>query len=140
MKFALKSKDLKTNLVFEDKLFNDIKESHVHAYAEFHIGMYLDLLEKLENDILRIEKYHRYLNKYAEYQNFAETIENIKDRNLNNNKLVAECEVNFMETYNSIQQIKNLEGEFRIEADMVEKEMREANKNFQLNNTNLNLG
>jgi hypothetical protein len=126
MKFALKSKDLKTNLVFEDNLFNEIKDSQVRAYRELYINMYLDLIEKLEADILRVEKFHKYLGKYAEYQNFGETIENIKARNINNNKLVAECEKNFMEIYASVNLIKDLDMEFKDEADRLDKDVREA--------------
>jgi hypothetical protein len=126
MKFALKSKNLKTNLVFEDNLFNEIKETHVRAYRELHINMYLDLIEKLEADILRIEKFHKYLIKYGEYQNFSETIENIKLKNVHNNKLVAECEKNFMEIYASVNMIKDLDIEYKEEADRLDKDVREA--------------
>jgi hypothetical protein len=130
MRFALKSKDLKTNLVFEDNLFNEIKDHHVKAYSEFHINMYLDLIEKLEYDILRIENFHRHLNKYAEYQDFGNTIENIKAKNILNNKLIAECEKNFMEVYASVNFIKDLDNEYKEEADRLDKDVKEAKNIF----------
>jgi hypothetical protein len=92
MRFAWKAKLYDSNIAFNDNKYNAINSNLLRCNEHFYLDFVLDIINKLENDILLCQTFGVYLQKYSRIKKFEDVIRITSEKNRLINFAISEME------------------------------------------------
>lgn len=136
MDYAFLAKNAGKMYIFEDNLYKDIEEKHLRCFNIFYFNFIFSIVEHLEKDCLTIEMYHNHLILYKDIKDYEQKIADIRNQNENNYEQVAELEMRFIQIYENLNEIRQLQSEIldmdqeiKAELEIMEIEKMKLNDN-----------
>jgi hypothetical protein len=105
MRFALKAKRYDRNIAFNDNKYNAINQSLIKCMELFYLDLCLDLINKLENDILKCQDFGIYLQNYSKIKKFEEAIQKMFEKNKLINYAISEMEEKILSLIDDIKEM-----------------------------------
>ena len=123
MLHAWKSKDSNKTAINNNK-YSCINEIYLKTHETILIKLQLEIIEYLENNILTISNFKNHLEKYTEFKNYDNIINDIRSRNNKVNKYIHDIEEKIYVLLIDIQYLTNRTNSYD-DVDIKEEECKE---------------
>ena len=123
MLHAWKSKDSNKTAINNNK-YSCINEIYLKTHETILIKLQLEIIEYLENNILTISNFKTHLEKYTEFKNYDNIINDIRSKNNKVNKYIHDIEEKIYVLLIDIQDLTNRTKAYD-DVDIKEEESKE---------------
>jgi hypothetical protein len=105
MRFALKAKRYDSNIAFNDNKYNAVDYNLIKCMEHYYLDFLLDIISRLEEDILMIQSFGVFLQNYSRFKKFEEAIRTISDKNRHINLAISQMEEKILLLIQDIREI-----------------------------------